>query len=520
MPTRRLLYLSAYRLTAFRWERGELLSEAHFEATEQGQQLFAAYLAQHATSLFSLLSNAPEEGFHIETLPFLRGAHRKAVIKRKLGQLFFNVSLTTSQSLGYERSRRKSEHVLLAALSGKEFHQPWLDALSSAQVALSGVYSLAFLGSILIEKLKIHDARCLLLSVQDQSLRQSYFENGKLHFSRLTALQDASIVTAGQAFASEAHKLQQYLASQRVAGHKQPISVYLLAHSTTRQTIEQHCLDTPKLTFKLLPLDDSARTLGMKSPFTDNRCETLFLHLLASAAPRVQFADDELRHHYHLWFLRQALLGVGALTCAICLLLAGKLAVDTWKLGQETRQLMAEANEARQRYASITQTFPRLPVRLDTLSRVVDRYAALERGSSTPDGLYGEISHALDTASTIRIEGIDWSLGAARAPDSTAPPRPPTALPGSTPSASLDVMDEVAVVRGSVHVGSHATPRQILAAFDQFLGRLKKNPQLHVSVLRQPVDLESGKSVQVDAAALDQEKPRVFGIQISRRPGS
>jgi hypothetical protein len=81
-------------------------------------------------------------------------------------------------------------------------------------------------------------------------------------------------------------------------------------------------------------------------------------------------------------------------------------------------------------------------------------------------------------------------------------------------------MDEVAVVRGSVHVGSHATPRQILAAFDQFLGRLKKNPQLHVSVLRQPVDLESGKSVQVDAAALDQEKPRVFGIQISRRPGS
>lgn len=155
MKTRRLLYLSAHQATALRWQAGVLVGEGLFEATEAGHQQFAAYLAKHSESLFALLVNVAEEGFQIETIPFLQGADRKAIIDRKFGQLFFNAKLTASLSLGREKSRRKDERIMLAALTNNDFFAPWLQAINEAGVALSGLYSLSLLGPALFRKLKI-----------------------------------------------------------------------------------------------------------------------------------------------------------------------------------------------------------------------------------------------------------------------------------------------------------------------------------------------------------------------------
>ena len=116
MRSRHLLYLSAHQMTACRWQAGVLADEASFDNSEAGQQAFAGYLAAHAKSIFSILANVADEGFHLETIPFLRGADRTAIIARKLGQFFFNAPLTTSISLGHEKSRRKDERILLACL--------------------------------------------------------------------------------------------------------------------------------------------------------------------------------------------------------------------------------------------------------------------------------------------------------------------------------------------------------------------------------------------------------------------
>jgi hypothetical protein len=506
MPERRLLYLSPYRLAAFRWEAGVLLNEGLFEASADGHHLFAAYLAQQATSIFSLLINAAEEGFQIETLPFLRGSNRRKLLRRKLGQLFFNAPLTASLSLGHEQSRRKNERILLAALADQEFFQPWLAALHNAQTALSGIYSLPFLGAALLKKLKIADPRCLLLSVQDQSLRQSYFEQGKLHFSRLTSLQNSGSEDIAQSFASEAHKLQQYLSSQRMIVGQPPLTVHLLAHSSARSALASRCPDTPTLHFNMLTLEDCAQKLGMGAPPAGHHGETLFLHLLASTAPSPQFADDEQRHHYHLWWLRRALYGIGTLTLVGGLLLAGKQALDTFGIEQETEQLAIETRHARQHYASIAQTFPALPASHETLRHVIDRYADLEAGSARPDALYFAISHALNAARAVQLDEIEWRLSASPAADASAVPPDKSAL---------------ATVRGSVQLDRNASPRQVLAAFNLFLEALKGDPRLQILILQAPVDLESSKGVNRDRdPAVDEERAHRFSLQIGRKRGS
>jgi hypothetical protein len=513
MPEQRLFYLSPYRLASFRWEAGILHSEALFEASADGYQQFAAYLALHEKSLFALLSNAAEEGFQIESLPFLRGRNRKAMIKRKLGQLFFKAPLTASLSLGYEKSRRKNERVLLAALSNNEFFQPWLAVLHKAQVALSGVYSLPFLGSSLLEKLNIADERCLLLTVQDQSVRQSYFEQGKLHFSRLTPLQNPSIDGIAQAFASESDKLQQYLSTQRMIVSEQPMTVHLLAHANVCQAINARCTDTPDLHFNFLNLEQCAQKIGMNAEAADSHSETLFLHLLTARTPHPQFADDGQRHYYQLWQLRRALYGTGILVLCGALALAGKQSLDTWGVEQETEQLAMDASQARQRYTRIAQTFPSLPTDNETLHRVIDRYSALEKASATPSGLYLSISRALNASSAVQLDAIDWTLA-------------PAHVAGGQPSASTTLSNtvgeasEIAEVRGTVQWAANATPRQILTAFNLFLDALKSDARLQLLVLQSPVDLESGKSLKGAETTVEQDTSHRFSIQIGRKLGS
>ena len=510
MKTRRLIYLSTHQATAFRWQAGVLVGEGMFEATEAGYQQFADYLAKHSGSIFALLANVAEEGFQIETIPFLQGKDRKAIIDRKLGQLFFNAKLTASISLGREKSRRKDERIMLAALTNNDFFEPWLRAINQAGVALSGLYSLPLLGPSLLKKVKITEEHCILLTVQDQSIRQSYLGKGELHFSRLTPLQNSSIGGIAQTLATEALKLQQYLASQRLIGRGQPITAHILAHSNALKAIEASCVDTDTLHFNILDIEDVGHKAGLKTLPLDTHSEPVFLQLLAAAAPPTQFANDEQRHHFHLWQVRTSLYAAAAIAMFSCLLFAGEQLYGAYSITQQTTEHQIQAGVARQRYNDVVKTFPPIPTNNETLRRVIDRYVALEKKSASPDRLYHEISRALQGSPSIEVESIDWKVGGAAAATGTGSGM-------GAGSAPIDDGSETAFVRGTLRLSQHTNARQLLAVFNQLVDTLKANPKLQVNILQQPFDIESGKSLKGGEITISEDKPRTFSIQISRK---
>ena len=77
----RLLYLSAHQMSAYHWHSGELTGEGEFAPTVDGHQRFADYLGQHSSGVFTILANVTEEGFQVDTIPYLRGADRQAIIE-------------------------------------------------------------------------------------------------------------------------------------------------------------------------------------------------------------------------------------------------------------------------------------------------------------------------------------------------------------------------------------------------------------------------------------------------------
>ena len=509
MISRRLLYLDTQRLTAYAWRHGKLSAEGVFEMRPEEYPRFTAYLRAHPNSQFRMLANVAEEGHELETIPFLQGGDRKALITRKLGQHFLGSPLATAISLGYEKDKRKNEKLLLSALTNPAHFDPWLKCLEEAGSALAGIYTIAQLGGQLLKKLGKPSARSLLLTYQDHSIRESYLVNGQPLFSRMTPLFDSSIAGIASRLATEAAKLYQYLDGQRHIGRNDTLPVYILAHPQAVPAVRQTCIDSSNLNFEIIDSHQAARKLELKTLPSDSSSELLYLHLLATAPPRQQFAAETHRHDYHVSQIRYGLLGLGAVALLGGTLFAAKQLYGTYSLRQETQALVASEADLSWRYREILATFPQLGIDNETLRRVTDRQGELLKQQRLPDDAFRLVSRALNEVPTAHLEAIEWTFGDIAPATSQPLPGKAAVLPnGNT---------ETITVRGVIRLGPSATARQTLATFEHFVELLRVDRDNEVNVMQQPFEIESERALRGGDVDSENAQPRQFTVQIVRK---
>lgn len=496
----RLLYLNTHRLSAFAWQQGNLLPEGVFENNDDGLNLFAQHLSTHNRGRFTLLANVAEEGHAHESIPFLHGADRQALITRKIGQHFQGTPLATAISLGYEKTQRKNEKLLLSALTNPGHFEPWLQRLAEAEVALTGVYSIAQLGGSLLKKLGLGCSRCLLLTQQDHSIRSSYLVNGQAHFSRMAPLSDSSIAGIASAFAAESGKLHQYLIGQRQIGRDESIPAFILAHPLALPAIEKACPDRGQLNFRIVDSHTAATKIALHTLPEDNRADLLFMQLLAIAPPSQQFGNDNHRHHFRLSQLRNGLLATGIVVLLASGLYAAKQFYDAHYLREEALALRSKEAELNRHYQETANAQPQLEIDNDTLRQLTNQYTELARQRNLPDPAFRLLGQALERMPAIRLESLEW--------------RNDTAYDTTKKTAQ-----EVTVVRGSIAL-AHTDPRKLLGVFDNFVDLLRAQPEVSISIVQRPLDIESGSALRGGDGAEEGTKPHPFTIEIVRRKSS
>ena len=508
MSARRLLYLDSQRLSAYAWRLGRLQAEASFEPRLEDLARFADYLRLYAGSQYQLLANLPEEGHELESIPFLQGNDRNTLIARKLGQHFLGTPFSTAIPLGYEKTQRKNEKLLLTALTNPATVEPWLEALRDAEVALSGLYTVAQLGGRLLAKLGKPARRALLLTCQDHTIRESCIVDGQAVFSRLVALTDSSIAGIAGRFGTEASKLHQYLVGKRLIGRSESLPVVVVAHPSAISAVRQACTDTPQLAFDVVDSHLAARKVGLATPPEDSRADLLFLQLLATTPPRQQLAPAVFRHGHRVGQVRAGLLALGGLVLLGSALFGARQLYEAHDLREEAQALAASEAEMHWRYREITATFPQLSIDNDALRRVTDRHVRLLAEQRLPDDAFRMVARALGEAPNIQLDAIEWSAGEIR-PALPGQPLPPSATPASSP--------ESIVLRGNVRLGPASTTRQTLATFEHFLDFLKVDRSNEVTVLKQPFEIESGRALRGGDGEEVSTQTRDFAVRIVRR---
>ena len=244
----------------------------------------------------------------------------------------------------------------------------------------------------------------------------------------------------------------------------------------------------------------------------DSSSELLYLHLLASAPPRQQFAGEAHRHDYRVSQIRYGLLGLGAIALLGGGLFAGKQLYDTWSLRQETRALVASEADLNWRYREISATFPQLGIDNETLRRVTDRQSDLLKQQRLPDDALRMVSRALDEAPNVHLETIDWSFGN---PAPAAGQQAPGKV-GVLPAGDRETI----MLRGQIRLAPTATARQTLATFEHFVELLRVDRNNDVSIVQQPFDIESGRALRGGDADSEGTQPRQFAVQIVRKTTS
>ena len=510
MTAQRLLYLNTHRLSAYAWRQGKLYPEGVFESDDEGLGRFADYIDEQHNSHFSLLANVAEEGHILETIPYLRGSDRSGVITRKIGQHFLGTPLATAVSLGYEKARRKNEKLLLSALTNPAHFAPWLTRINEAEAPLAGIFTIAQLSGRLLKKLGYGSPRCLLLTVQDHSIRESFLVDGKTLFSRMAPLTDSSIAGIASSLSSEAGKLHQYLVGQRQVGRDELLPVFIMAHPQAIPAIEKSCQNGNALSFVVIDNHAAAKQIGLQTPPNDSRSELIFLHRLITAPPRQQFAGAAYRHDFQLSKIRQGLLASGLLALLASGLFSAREIHHTATLQKETQELAARETDLGRRYGEISATFPQLGIDNDTLRRLTTRYSELTQQQRQPGPAYRAVSNALNEMPNIRLEGIEWKIG--HFSPSTAASTKPTS--GAT---EINGDEEITTLQGSIRPQQNTTTRQTLTTFNAFIDELRRDPAHTVSILQQPADMGPGRPLRGGNNEDEGLQPRQFSVEITRK---
>lgn len=519
MAAKRILLLNGSLLTAHYWSGGHIKVEGEFTHEPVGLEAFATYLRKHRSSLFYLLADIAEEGFQLEDLPYVQGGDREALLQRRLSQYYYNTPLAVAASLGRAPAGRRDEKLLFAALTRIETFTPWLDTLRDAEAILAGVYSVPLVLAECAPQLLAESGPVLFVSLTRGGVRQSFFDSGKLHFSRLSQLATRSLDEIGRTSANDSAKIFQYLVAQRQVPPGAALRTVVLAHVEQIPALKDFCRDTGELQFEFIDLAATARQQGLKDIPADSNADKLFIHCLATKTPAQQFAPASETRFHKLWQVRTALTSTAWIVLAGCLLFVAKTGFNIYDLGDTTEATKALTATNTLRYSTILEGLPKISISPDNLRALTGRVEALQKRAPEMEPLLTHLSLALNDSPRIELTHLTWKivnrLDAGQKGSADAK-RIGAAQP--TASASAGAESWVAIeIQARLPLGMVSDQRAQIELIEGFAARLR-DPQTEVQILARPFDIESDKSLRsasesTDAQLADAPK---FALRISR----
>ncbi|MDP5241223.1 hypothetical protein Q9Q94_16910 [Uliginosibacterium sp. 31-16] len=491
MLTRYLHCIDNSGLASYISAGGQIQPLARYADGNDGSSQFAAWLSTARAGTHTILVDLPDEGFHSESIPYVAGTDRKTLIARKQAQLFFGSPFSTAISLGREKEGRRDERVLFTAITRPAALEPWLAVLRQQEAPLAALYSVPLLTRQLLGGLQVDAPRGLIVSFSSAGIRQTYFENGELRFSRLSPAPEGDYATWGEACLRESQKTLQYLSTQRWITRSTRLPVWLLLARHDFAPVLANLERAEQLDFRLVNLETLSHHFGERSRTTASDSLPLTMRLALRAGHAPQLAPDSERRSYRLQLLRRAILWGGSLAAMVLASLALHNHLSSRNLWQQRTTLQAESRQEELRYQQLLATLPQLPTSLESLHSVVNGIDQLAGRRADPAEALRRLSLALNAYADIDVQRIDWQLA-----------------DEARSSASV-------TLEAALPLTAAADPRAAITRIRAFTAELRK-PDSEVSLLALPFDVESDKTLRSSAETLNKRPEFKLRLLISQ----
>ncbi len=488
LSKRTLLFLSADHFQAYSWEKGKLSDAHYFSNDSDGREGFSIYLQQHKEPAL-LLVDVIEEDFRHDSVPHLIGSNKRALIERKFEQYYRNTLFRQAKLLHRQADGRRDDEMLFSALTNPQRISPWLDTLLINGTPLIGIYSLPNISTPLLKD--IDSDHVLLLTWEEHAgLRQTYFNNKRLHFSRLTPFSSNNVCS--DVVVKETPRTQQYLKSLSLPPPGEILDVYIICHASDQATLSDKLESTSDLHYHFLDIQTVGDRIKSKDTYKDSNATTLFLHLLASKPPVSHYATAEHTRYYILWQLRWILFGLAAVIALVGALWSSLSFWQASDYTSETEPLLSQAAQLNQKTETIKRQFPITTVPAADMKAAVTAMRTFDNYYPVPEAILYSLTNVLNEYTKISPGKIEWKSS------------PADAAPSSYPAQIISFDGEL--------IGFGNDYRSALDYLERFQKTLTNNGYI-VSTQKTPLDISSKGSINGDFQS-PVNKSAAFSLQL------
>ncbi|MEM7206625.1 MAG: hypothetical protein AAF434_02260 [Pseudomonadota bacterium] len=499
----RILFCPGNRMIAYDWSNGKFGGVKRFSASDDGYREFELYLQNSLYRPIHIVVDLIEEEFHTDSVPYAWGSDRVAVLQRSMRKFFRTSELRSLQVQGRHKTGRRDLEVLVSGLGNATILRKWLDILQRARVPVKGIYSLPLIGQDLLSTLKMDKRRVLLVSQQSpMTLRQSFYDNGKLKLSRLSlhrmaredSLSDVNYVR------NDVNNTLLYLRSQRLLRRNESLDVCVIVNDGVFPDFANGLRGEELVDFSVYRHSEIAKRVGIKKELPTDFTDGVFAHVLLDKSKLSNhYGPRDLTRFYRYHNVRKWLL----VAAGLVLLLSSAYVVSRY---YEVQLLHRYARDARihkklyrKHYNERVGQSEAYKLEPDTLKSAVGTVHKLEEYSEvSPLPLLGELAKILQRNGNVELTRINWL----RYPDPDIAINNNTVRPRSSIRQEIDSTDDhyqVVSIEGEMtNYGENF--RSAVELFDFFVAELEGTGKFSfVNVVKTPFDIDSDTGLEGDS---------------------
>ncbi|MEO5860931.1 MAG: hypothetical protein ABIW48_00510 [Burkholderiales bacterium] len=531
MYRKHLIYLTNERLLATIWRNGKVLATESFDVDEAGQSAFANYLKRWSKLRIYFLVDLIEEDFRLDTIPHVRGADRRALLYRKLTQIYRATPYRHAVVQGRETTGRRDDCVLYTSVTNSELLTPWLRTIEVERAPLVGIYSAPLMSPRLIKHLGVTAKHVLLVTLhQGDHLRQNYFQSGQIKFSRMTPLPAQASQNLLKAIGEEVRKAWQYLESLRFFETGEELHVCVVAYPPELGDATSGSLNQPGMNYQFFDIGQVAKSVGVKRPLTSTNADWIFLQLLSRAARHNHFAQPNEMRRAFIWRLKQMAIATGAGVLLGSASLGSANFLDGKLTAAQVRRIQAETSRIESERQVIMRGLPTTNVAPEVMSNIVAFYNQTVRDapdftravtglsrvwSRFPDAQLSDLSWAV-TKDPNRFSINSIALGTDISAQSQEGGVNPSAIPADAPAVIGQNYQVFALAaRLEPFDQNH---RRALQQIGSLVQAIQTDLSAKVTVLAQPLNPSAKVGLRGSAQAVQEASDARFALKIVLPP--
>ena len=514
--SRHFLYLANSRLVSMTTHGKRIVMRREFAVSGAGVAEFERYLAGMEKTPTHVFTDLAEEDVRLDTIPHVGARDRDAVVARKLSQVYRSTPFRHAVLQGRESEGRRDDRVAYTAVTNPDVLRPWVDALERHEMPLAGIRSTAVFSAVLLEELDLAFPHALLVTfTPGEAMRQTYFRNQEIRFSRLTPVDLQPGQSLGAMIAEETTRTWQYLDSLRNFGPEDRLEVCVVVHPNDRPAVQPELRNFAQIQYHVLDIEMVAAKLGLKPPPLGSSAEEVIVHLFLLRPMPNHFATPEMRRYNTLRRARLALNQVAAVALVAGLAWGGYNAMGVFHSNEEDtrQQQLLTAIEAESQ--EVARTTPSFGVGGATMRDAVTFYnSSIKPFPALPEFLR-PLSTVLQAHGNVRIAQLAWQAtdnekampALATSGSRAAPPVKAVAKGGDAPQPNAPAGGdeanppfaggryEIALIEGSIRVAGNDF-RAAVTEVERLAADIAQMPGFRADVVESPLDVRPSVALQ------------------------